>query len=101
MKPTVSVWPRLLHETSVEEAIAEASPGKQGWMNLASRGLPEVPPAVLHTPKVRVLFLQDNELEDIPDELCERMTELRALMLGENKLTRMPVRKLSAAEHLC
>jgi Leucine-rich repeat (LRR) protein len=85
------LWSRTLHHCSINGAIAAVPECKQGSLDLSSRGLQEIPEKVWALrDTLSVLNLSDNRLEDLDENEVAQIVGLRALLLGENRLTKCP-----------
>ncbi|KAF5281619.1 hypothetical protein FQR65_LT02939 [Abscondita terminalis] len=64
----------------------------------ASKNLKEIPENVMAMANLKMLYLEDNEIEEIPNDFFVRLSKLTWLDLRKNKLTTIPS---NIAEHQC
>ena len=88
------LWSRTLHHCSINGTIASIPTGKQGYLDLSSRGISNIPKSVWSLrDNLGVLNLSDNRLQSLDeDDVTELglIKELKALLLGENILKEYP-----------
>ena len=85
------LWSRTLHHCSISGAIASVPECKQGYLDLSSRGLQAIPDKVWALrEQLSVLNLSDNRLTELDENEIAQIAGLRALLLGENRLSAFP-----------
>eukprot|EP00944_MAST-04C_sp_MAST-4C-sp1_P010137 g10137.t1 len=88
------LWSRTLHHCSINGTIASIPTGKQGYLDLSSRGISNIPKSVWSLrDNLGVLNLSDNRLQSLDEDDVNELgliKELKALLLGENVLKEYP-----------
>ncbi|KAL4231471.1 hypothetical protein ACF0H5_009048 [Mactra antiquata] len=77
-------------EQLIIKVISEASALGSNTLDLSHKKMRQFPSEILEMPQLEYLYLEGNELSSIPDELFDKLPNLKWLDLRRNYLIRLP-----------
>lgn len=87
-------------EEQILKRIQEANALGANTLDLSHKGMRQFPSEILEMPQLENLYLEGNELTTLPDELFDKLPNLKWLDLRRNYLIRLPTVYTGRHQHL-
>ncbi|XP_060599494.1 leucine-rich repeat-containing protein 27-like isoform X9 [Ruditapes philippinarum] len=77
-------------EETILRLIEEAAALGTNTLDLSNKKMRQIPSEILEMPQIEYLYMEGNELSTIPDELFDKLPNLKWLDLRRNYIVRLP-----------